>query len=412
MNPTGRTLRRVIATTDVHSGLDRADSLLAHLHDARASSLVVDCGDFFEGTGYYRLGGGSVEREILLRLYDVLAPGNHGWQHHFEPGLRELTVCANAVDDVRGEPLFRPLHRAHVDGRRIAVTAVIGPQAFAAIPLAHRFGHRVTDPVAALRRLMLEHHHTVDDWILLSHTGFEDDLDLAQACPFLDVVFSGHCHSHHYAPQQVGTTLVVKGAELGLGYAVAERGDGSGWTARSCRFADEAAAPDELVSLTDEIRRLREQLTAPLGLVARRWRSTTAPDTRELLTATADRLHRESGIAVILNETVLRPGALGRVLRLADILGVEPFGNRLVRTHLPDAAADDIPGLLSHLTHRAGPLVTAPDPLPAGTRIALTTDYLAETIDTVGRHEPGPLLGDAIRDVLTDGAERDEGEPR
>ncbi|WP_424637958.1 bifunctional metallophosphatase/5'-nucleotidase [Embleya sp. AB8] len=402
----------MVATTDVHSCLDAASGMLAYLHDARASSLVVDCGDFFEGTGYYRLGGGSVERKLLLRLYDVLAPGNHGWPHHFEPGLRARTVCANVVDAGRNELLFRPLHRTNIQGRRVAVTAVIGPQAFAAIPLAERVGQRVTDPVHALRQLMLEHHHTVDDWVLLSHTGFEDDLDLAQACPFLDIVFAGHCHSHHYAPRQVGSTLVVKGAELGRGYAVAEHdGSSSGWTARSCRFADMATVPEDLVPLANEIARLGERLAVPLGLVARRWRGAGAPGRRELLAATAARLHRESSIPVVLNETVLRPTALGRVLRLADVLGVEPFGNRLINALLPDVAIDDIPGLLSRLTHRAGPLVTAPDPLPADTYTVLTTDYLAETIDAARPHETGPLLGDAVRDVLIDGGERNEGEP-
>ncbi|MYV98203.1 bifunctional metallophosphatase/5'-nucleotidase [Streptomyces sp. SID3343] len=406
-----RTLTRIVATTDVHSGLDHAHGLMAHLHAARTSSLVVDCGDFFEGTGYYRLGNGTVEREILLRLYDVLAPGNHGWLHHFEPGLRERTVCANVVDDACDEPLFRPLHRTSVGGRRVAVTAVIGPQAFAAIPLTERAGHRVTDPVTVLRRLMLEHHHTVDDWILLSHTGFEDDLDLARQCPFLDVVFAGHCHSRHYAPERVGTTLVVKGAELGLGYALAEPNDTTGWTARSHHFPDDAGVPDDLVPLADEIGRLRARLAVPLGRVAPHWRG-AARDPQALLSATATRLHREHGVAVILNETALRPTALGRVLRLADVLGVEPFGNRLTRVHLTDALARDVPGLLAHLALRGGPLVIASHTLPAAVPVVLTTDYLAQTLDATRPHEIGPLLGDVVRDVLTDPGERDEGEPQ
>ncbi len=402
-----RTLQRIVATTDVHSNLAHPAPLLAHLHDARRTSLVVDCGDFFEGTGYYRLGGGSVERQILLSLYDVLAPGNHGWRHHFEPGLRELTVCANAVDDATGRHLFRRLHLAEIDGRLVAVTAVIGPQAFAAIPIGERAGHRVTDPARALVELLLSHHHEVDAWILLSHSGFEEDLQLADTCPFLDIVFAGHCHSDHYGPEPVGTTLVVKGAELGQGYAVAEPVDES-WIARPCRFPDTAQVPEDLTAIIGQIDSLRGQLSSSAGRVADRWRS-RVPDRRALLTATANRLRTGLGAAaVILNETALRPTELGETLHLSDLLTVEPFDNRLVHAPLPDALARDLPGLLTHLAERAGPLVTAPDPLPTDLRSVLTTDYLAETFLNGQGHEAGLRLGQAVHSVLTD---CDQGEP-
>ncbi|WP_189097599.1 metallophosphoesterase, partial [Streptomyces kronopolitis] len=182
-----RTLARIVATTDVHSALADAGGMLAHLHDLRPTSLIVDCGDFFEGTGYYQLGRGRLEREILTTLYDVLAPGNHGWPHYFEPGLHQLTVCANARSDIDGKSLFGRIRILDIAGRRVAVTAVIGRQAFDAIPAAQRRGQHVIDPARALRELLLEHHHHVDAWMVLSHSGFETDLELAAACPFADV---------------------------------------------------------------------------------------------------------------------------------------------------------------------------------------------------------------------------------
>ncbi|MDJ0340429.1 metallophosphoesterase [Streptomyces sp. H10-C2] len=411
---TARVLERIVATTDVHSALDQVGPMLAHLHQARATSLVVDCGDFFEGTGYYRLGGGTIERQILLSLYDVLAPGNHGWTHHFEAGLREKTVCANAVDDATGKPLFRRLHLAEIGGRKVAVTAVIGPGAFNAIPFGQRAGHRVTDPVRALVELLLEHHHEADAWILLSHSGFEEDLHLADACPFLDVIFAGHCHSDYYAPEPVGNTLVVKGRELGAGYALTEP-VGSGWAAHTCLFPTAGQAPEELKAITRQIDLLRERLNTPLGHVTDRWRG-TVPGRRELLAEVAARLHTGLGAAaVILNETTLRPTQypLGEVLHLADLLAIEPFGNQLLHAPLPEADAGDLPGLLARLTERAGPLVTAPDPLPAGIRTVLTTDYLAEAFLGGRTHQAGIPLGQAVRHVLADPLpDSDEGEPR
>lgn len=404
-----RVLERIIATTDVHSHLGAARNLLAHLYAERSRSLVADCGDFFEGTGYYRLGGGSTERQILTSLYDVLAPGNHGWSHHFEPGLRELTVCANAVDD-SGTPLFRRLHLARVAGRMVAVTAVISPQAFAAIPVAERAGHYVIEPARALAELMLTHHHGVDGWVVLSHSGFEQDLKLADDCPFLDIVFAGHCHSDRYGPETVGHTLIVKGAELAAGYAHAAPA-GRGWEARVRRFPTAESLPEELHPIDRQIIALEQRLSDRLGPVADRWRG-RVPDRREVLTEAAGRLHASHGTAVILNDTALRPqGTLGEVLRRGDLLAIEPFGNRLAHVSFPETA--ELPGVLAALTGRAGPLVLAPDPLPPDLRGVLTTEYLAQTVPGGLVRLTGVRLGQVVQDVLTAPLRAaEQGEPR
>lgn len=395
-----RSLERITATTDVHSQLGDVGPMLAHLHRARETSLIVDCGDFFEGTGYYRLGGGEVEQSILTSLYDVLAPGNHGWKHHFLPHIAELTVCANAVESDSGKPLFRQLHLTRIAGRSVAVTAVISPQAFYAIPLAERAGHDVTDPAAALRRLLLEHHHEVDSWVLLSHSGFEADMALADSSPFLDVIFAGHCHSAHYAPEPVGNTLVVKGAELAAGYAITEP-VGHGWAAHTRRFAASASLPAALEPVGQAIEALHRQLAAPLGPVAPRWRHRT-PDRRELLTTVAGQVHAEfNPDGVILNETALRSAHLGDTLTLEDLLASEPFGNELVHVRLPEPSATDLPHLLAHLTERAGPLVFSPDPLPTDLRSVVTTRYLAEVAFDSSVEMNSLPLARTLRDVLT-----------
>ncbi|MFH9043347.1 metallophosphoesterase [Streptomyces sp. NPDC017966] len=402
MTTEGRNLRQIVATTDVHSAFDNAAPFLTHLHALRPTSLIVDCGDFFEGSGYYRLAGGTIEREILLGLYDVLAPGNHGWSHHFEPDLHRRTVCANVVHASTGDALFRRLYVADVDGRRVGVTAVIGRQAFHSIPAAQRVGHCVTDPLQALRDVILAHVHEVDSWVLLSHSGFDEDRELAAACPFLDVVFAGHCHSDQYGPVRVDGTLVVKGRELAEGYAIAAP-VGRGWGAGTTSFPDRvpSVVPTELADLCSQIDGVKQQLAAtlcPLGAVYRH----RTLDRRSLLLDLTARLRRGLGAdAVILNETALRAVPLGDTLTHGDLLSIEPFANQLVHAHVPESARSDLPGWLSHLTTQIGPLVTAPDPLPDAVTTVLTTDYLAETHLGGRTHEAGLRLDHAVQHVLT-----------
>ncbi|BCM67515.1 hypothetical protein EASAB2608_02849 [Streptomyces sp. EAS-AB2608] len=402
MTTDGRNLRQIVATTDVHSAFDNAAPFLTHLHALRPTSLIVDCGDFFEGSGYYGLGRGTIEREILLGLYDVLAPGNHGWPHHFEPDLHLHTVCANAVDAKTGDALFSRLHIADIDGRRVGVTAVIGQQAFHSIPPAQRAGHCVTDPLQALRQVILAHVHEVDSWVLLSHSGFDEDRKLAAACPFLDVVFAGHCHSDQYGPVRVDGTLVVKGRELAEGYAIATP-VGAGWGAGTTSFPDQVPSfvPAELAGLRSRIEEVRQQLAAVLGPLSPAYRHQPL-DRRNVLLDLAARLRTALGAdAVILNETALCAVPLGDTVTQGDLLSIEPFGNQLVHAHVPDPARSDLPGWLSQLTTQTGPLVTAPDPLPDAVTTVLTTDYIADNYLGERTHEAGLRLDQAVQHVLT-----------
>ncbi|MFK0288897.1 metallophosphoesterase [Streptomyces sp. NPDC090442] len=403
-----RALQRIAATTDVHSSFDNALPMLTHLHAIRRETLIVDCGDFFEGSGYYRLGHGRIETAILQGLYDVIAPGNHGWIHHFEPPIRDITVCANAVDTATGEPLFRRLHTARVGNRRVAITAVIGEQAFHSVPVDQRAGHRVTAPAQALREVTLAHHHEVDSWVVLSHSGFDEDLKLAAACPFLDVIFAGHCHSDRYGPLQVGEALVLKGRELGAGYALAEPSP-AGWTARTARFPDTtgtAALPPQLASIHDRIEDLRDRLALPIGAIAEPYRGQVL-DRRLLLSTLVSRLHTALGAeAVILNETALRHSQLGDALTFGDLLTIEPFNNQLVHARVPEALRDSPDALLAHLTKSAGPLVTEPAPLPPHLPTVLTTDYLAEGYLDGRTHQAGLRLRQALQRILTEGPHR------
>ncbi|MDL2082098.1 metallophosphoesterase [Streptomyces sp. GXMU-J15] len=397
-----RALRQIVATTDVHSALDNAAPFLAHLHALRPTSLIVDCGDFFEGSGYYRLAHGAIERKILLKLYDILAPGNHGWPHHFEPDLHRLTVCANAVHADTGDALFRRMRIVEIDGRRVGITAVIGQQAFHSIPVGERAEHRVINPVQALRELLLAHHHEVDSWILLSHSGFDEDLKLAADCPFLDVIFAGHCHTEQYGPARVGDTLIVKGQELADGYAVATP-VGPGWGAGSTSFPDRtpAALAAELSEAIEEIGQARKELAVAIGPIARTYQHQTL-DRRGLLVDLAFRLRSGLGAdAIILNDTALRTVPLGDILTLGDLLAIEPFDNQLVHARVPVDFWQDLPGLLAFLTEQAGPLVVLPDPLPDGVTTVLTTDYLADNYLAGRSHAAGLLLSQALKHVLT-----------
>ncbi|MEU6405476.1 metallophosphoesterase [Streptomyces sp. NPDC046985] len=391
-----RHLTGITATTDVHSSLQRAPALLAHLHRARQRRLVVDSGDWFEGTGYHQLGGGNVERQILTRLYDAVVPGNHGFVNYLrDENLHRISVCVN-VTGPDGNPAFPTVHRAAISGRRVAITGIIGPAAFDAIRVSQRPGLHLTDPAQALKRLAAT-TVGVDTWVLLSHAGFEHDLALADAVPHLNLIFAGHCHSDHRGPARAGRAVVLKGLEHARGYAQADLHPDGRWSADCQELSEHGTAPADLADIVNRIDGLTARLAEPLGAIALPWANTT-PDRHALLTAVARHLHRQHRLPVVLSDSGLRPARLGTTLTNADLLALEPFANHLV---IADAPAD-WPAWLRHHTaaYLAGPIASWPEVLPKGAHRVLTSDYIAETFLTGDRQPTGLMAADAVRAVL------------
>lgn len=403
--PGRRRLQRIVATTDVHSALDHAPLLASHLHALRGGALIADCGDFFEGTGYYVLGGGQAETMLLIALYDVVAPGNHGYRHHLDdPALHAITVCAN-ITGQNGASVFAPLAAFEIGGTTVAVAGLLGIAAFTSILPAERTGHQIVDPAVALRGLHRQYRGRVDSWIVLSHAGFAHDLALARACPFVDVIFSGHCHSSESGPVTVGGVTVVKGPELGGGYATAQPDDGQ-WRAATTTFLPldtRAAPPDGLRPVLDQVASLRGVLGKAVGALDGRFACQTPPRW-ELLSHLARAAREMTGADfAVFNQTCLRETALVSVLHMGELMTLEPFGNTLTCVQATDPAA-----LVEHLTEAAGPLLSDPQQLPGPTPrravTVVTTAYLAAThLD--GRYPvtPYPSRGNRrvqVREVL------------
>jgi 5'-nucleotidase / UDP-sugar diphosphatase len=406
-----REYSQVIATTDVHSSLDRAGAMASSLHELRAAgALTADCGDFFEGTGYYVLGSGKAETALLCGLYDVTAPGNHGYRHHLtDPRLHAITVCAN-ITSQSGTRVWQPLVIVNIGGHRTALTAVVGAEAFGSIPPADRAGHQVQDPAAALRLLHQRHRDGADSWVVLSHSGFEHDTHLARACPFIDVIFAGHCHSPRYGPETAGSTVVVKGAELAAGYSAAWPA-ADRWQAQVRTFGDStvrgrSGLPAGVTEALDSAARLRPFLQREVGPLLAPFAGRTPPRD-ELLSLLCAAARTAAGAdAALINLTCLREAHLGTTLTAGDLMTLEPFSNTLITLSTPDADAT-----AARLAAGAGPVGVAPDPLPPGMVKIVTTDYLAATYLYDGPERPTDSkfslpLRELLADLLLGGSGR------
>lgn len=210
----------ILHTNDTHSqvepksnntgGYARRMGLIAEARTEDSDLLLVDAGDFCQGTPYFNLFHGRVEVDALNRMgYDAVTLGNH----EFDNGLDTLAavlrnaefavVCANY--DVEGTPLegiVEPYTIVHKGGLKIGIFGLgVQPKGLIADKNFGGIVYRAPYPVAQETATMLKHDKGCDVVICLSHMGtYPDteadfcDAELAAETRDIDVIIGGHTH--------------------------------------------------------------------------------------------------------------------------------------------------------------------------------------------------------------------------
>ena len=189
-------------------GYARRMGLIAQERKADPNLLLLDAGDFSQGTPYFNFYRGRVEIDAMNRMgYDAGTLGNH----EFDNGLDTLAmvikmakfpiVCANY--DCTGTPLeglVKPYVVIRRAGLRIGVLGVgVSPEKLIA---ARNFGGiRYLDPLPVINETaeLLRNEEHCDVVICLSHLGTDNsngvsDEVLVTQMRNVDVVIGGHTH--------------------------------------------------------------------------------------------------------------------------------------------------------------------------------------------------------------------------
>ncbi len=223
----------LLHTSDTHSRIEPLDKLAADrdagkggvarraafIRQFRAghpATLVLDCGDYSQGTPYYNFYQGELEAKMIrLMGYDAIAIGNHEFDFGMENLARLMhlagcpTVCANY--EVKGTPLekwVKPYTVVERDGLRIGIFG-LGPRLEGLVQADKCAGVVYKDPIAAAQEVAdtLHGKERCDVVVCLSHLGFRltgpDDVDdekLAARTRGIDAILGGHSHTDMDAP--------------------------------------------------------------------------------------------------------------------------------------------------------------------------------------------------------------------
>ncbi|MEZ5980161.1 MAG: bifunctional UDP-sugar hydrolase/5'-nucleotidase [Planctomycetota bacterium] len=202
-------------------GLERVAAYVAKVRAEQGDDgvLLLDGGDWFQGTPEGRVRGGRDFVELLARLdYDAMALGNHEFDLGIEPLLALLletevpSVCANLYADGERVGWVRPYRLVERCGLEIAVVGLISP---VTPDITNKDARRLDfrDPLREFDRAAKELPAGVDLVIPLTHDGLELDRALAAHRPDLPLIVGGHSHTYLRDGVLVGDTRIVQAGD-------------------------------------------------------------------------------------------------------------------------------------------------------------------------------------------------------
>jgi 5'-nucleotidase len=218
----------IIHTNDTHSrieplpetdryaankgGVVRRMSFIGQVRKENRNVLLLDAGDFLQGTPYFNLFKGEVETEAMnLMQYDAATLGNH----EFDYGLETLEqvvrrakfpIISSYYDfsktSLKG--LIKPYLILKRDGVKIGVIAVnVQPKGLIASGNYNGMKYLPPEKVANELALMLKTVYRCDMVICLSHLGYTSDKQFVSKTRNIDIVIGGHSHTNMKAPEMV-----------------------------------------------------------------------------------------------------------------------------------------------------------------------------------------------------------------
>ena len=221
----------ILHTNDVHSqmdpqesgskaglgGAERRAAYIAEVRKAHSGKVIVlDAGDYNQGTPYFNLFGGKLEVALMNAMgYDAAALGNHEFDNGQEDLAKRLkkakytTVCANySFAKTPLKRLVKPYTIIKRNGYKIGiigVTVSLQGVVFAAAIKNLDFQNPV--PVVNELAAFLKEKKKCDLVICLSHLGYDggssvrpSDVYLAEHSRNVDLIIGGHSHTLLLSP--------------------------------------------------------------------------------------------------------------------------------------------------------------------------------------------------------------------
>lgn len=235
----------ILHTNDTHSQVEsfqdkqwgnvggalRRNELIQRERNLDSNLLLLDAGDYFQGTPYFNLFGGEVEIALMNMMgYDVVTLGNH----EFDNGIKALweklkkanfqIVCANYR--FRYKPMYSLIKPYVILERGGAKIGIFGLSPDLRGLSSPEITNQIIflDPVeTALKMVQILTEENCDLIICLSHLGYTSDkptqeisdTQLAEQVSGIDLIIGGHTHTYLPEMQTINNVKIVQAKNKG-----------------------------------------------------------------------------------------------------------------------------------------------------------------------------------------------------
>ena len=237
----------IMHTNDTHSQIDpysykddinvggflRREAAIREVRAENPYSLLLDAGDFSQGTPYFNFFKGHVEVRLMNAMgYDAATLGNH----EFDNGCSALAarlktadfpvVCANyQFANKKLAKVVKPYVIIERGGHRIGIFGLgVNLDGYVAPQIAREVTY--LDPVETARKMVAElKAQNCNLIVCLSHVGVDttvkdNDFETARQVPEIDVIIGGHSHEELNPPKVVGNTRICQMTNRGKCFGV------------------------------------------------------------------------------------------------------------------------------------------------------------------------------------------------
>ena len=197
--------------------------------------LLLDAGDFLGGSAFawLALSGYAAELTTMQEMrYDAVAIGNHEYdygpdvlaQYLLKAGYPEAHQKTLVLASNTEAPPDHPLAAQNLymntgmfeleNGLKVGIFGLIGKDAI--LVIGETGDVQFLDQHEAARQVVDKLKEQGADVIVgITHSGVDEDRELAQEVPGIDVIVGGHCHTALYKPVLQGATIIVQAGSLG-----------------------------------------------------------------------------------------------------------------------------------------------------------------------------------------------------
>lgn len=206
-------------------GYVRRSSLLKQIREDEPELLLIDCGDFSQGSIYYSMFKGDVEVSLMNHMgYDAATIGNHEFDFGIENMARlfklanfPIVCCNYDFGDTPLKDIVKPYTIVYKKGLKIGLFGVC-PEMEGLVAKENFDGIKYMNPIECGNKISeyLKKEEHCDLVIAISHLGWKKpelggpsaegqiwDQDFITYTRNIDAVIGGHSHTYFTHPEYV-----------------------------------------------------------------------------------------------------------------------------------------------------------------------------------------------------------------